>query len=102
MARPKPTLGKALSRHTTGGTGAALFRQNLGEILAVAALWTHGDGLACLHQIRRNVGLAPVNDHMAVRNDLPSGSARFRESHAVNHIVEAALQQNEKISAGFA
>src|SRR5512146_518077 len=70
-----------------------------------AALLAYRDFVPRLHFIGRNVDLAAINLNVSVANKLARLAPRYRESHAVNDVVQAALQllqQQLARDAGFA
>ena len=65
-------------------------------------LFAHGDDVARLDVVRRNVHLLAVDKDGAVRNHLAGFSARGAEAHAVNHVVQTGFKKGEKVFTGVA
>ena len=53
-----------------------------------------------LHQKVRDVDLAALHAHVAVKHELPRLRARRGDAHAINHVVETALEHDHEIRAG--
>ena len=60
------------------------------------------DHIARLDHERRDVGLAAVDDEMAVADELAGLLARVGEAHAVDDVVQPALEELEQVVAGHA
>ena len=67
-----------------------------------ALLRADADHVARLHLVRRDVDLAAVDREVAVARELPRLRPRRREPEAIEHVVQAALQQLEQRLAGDA
>src|SRR6266850_2097454 len=68
----------------------------------LAALLADPDGVARLHQERRNVHGPAVDRDVAMADDLPALATREREVDAIQDVVEPALQHLEQHLAGHA
>src|SRR6185369_3216430 len=77
-------------------------RQGFLHAADVATALAHVDDIARLEQRRGNVHLAAVDHEMTVLDQLPRFGPRRREPHAVDHVVQAALEQLQQGVAGDA
>src|SRR5205085_1504556 len=68
----------------------------------LARLHAHTKLLAGTHLIARHVDRLAVDLDVAVPDELARGLATGGEAHAVNHVVEAALERGEQVVAGDA
>src|SRR6218665_1638246 len=65
-------------------------------------LLAHGNGVAGLDQVGRDVDDFTVHGDALVRDQLASFGARGAEAHAVNDVVQTAFQQRQQVHAGRA
>src|SRR5262245_2012273 len=65
-------------------------------------LGTHVDDILRRHLERRNIHFTPVDVEVPVRHQLPGVPAGPGEPGAVDHVVEAALEQLQQVVTGLA
>ena len=68
----------------------------------LAAVFLQSNNIALAYFVGRNVDLLAVDGEVAVKNELACFLAAFRHAHAVNYVVESALDHGEKVLAGLA
>jgi hypothetical protein len=65
-------------------------------------LFAHGNHIAHLHQVRRNVDSHAIDRDGLVGHQLARFGAGGTEAHAIHDVVQAALQQEQQVGAGIA
>ena len=74
----------------------------IGHAQLLLRLLAHRDGIARLHEVRRDVDHLAVDGDRLVRDQLARFGARRAEAHPVDDVVEARLEQQQQVRAGVA
>jgi len=76
--------------------------QGLDHAGLLLGLLANGDHVAGLDQVRRDVDRLAVHRDGLVRHQLARFGAGGAEAHAVDHVVQARLEQEQQVGAGVA